>query len=165
MQSKLHDQIHLKRQNKNSTFEGPSHFDTRHLCLFPFHFFSLFISVFVLDICSLPPITGVCRAYFPRYFYNTTSERCEEFVYGGCRGNKNNFVKKVNCKLQCDDPGEKLISFVIMNFFTAFNHVASCLYFVLAALWPYQTLHFHIQEEVDSFNTTFPGILHRTMSS
>ena len=56
------------------------------------------------DICSLPAVTGLCRAYFTRYFYNTSSARCDEFVYGGCGGNKNNFIKKVHCKAKCDDP-------------------------------------------------------------
>ena len=56
------------------------------------------------DICSLPAVTGLCRAYFTRYFYNTSSARCDEFVYGGCGGNKNNFIKKAHCKAKCDDP-------------------------------------------------------------
>ena len=78
------------------------------------YFYASFISgnhnfIFVLDICSLPAETGVCRAYFERYFYNTTSERCDKFVYGGCDGNKNNFLKKSDCKSQCDDAG-KIIS-------------------------------------------------------
>ncbi|XP_028413436.1 uncharacterized protein ZC84.1-like [Dendronephthya gigantea] len=55
--------------------------------------------------CSLPAETGLCKAYFVRYFYNTASKRCDDFVYGGCGGNKNNFVDKVDCKRQCDDPG------------------------------------------------------------
>jgi hypothetical protein len=57
----------------------------------------------------------LCKAYFKRYFYNTTSARCEEFVYGGCGGNKNNFVKKEHCKAKCDNPGRKSFSFGVNN--------------------------------------------------
>jgi hypothetical protein len=34
------------------------------------------------DICGLEAITGLCRAYFPRFFFNKTSGVCEEFIYG-----------------------------------------------------------------------------------
>ena len=46
-------------------------------------------------ICYLPqkpgPNEGSCYAYFPRYFYNSRTGRCQFFVYGGCNGNANNF--------------------------------------------------------------------------
>ena len=48
------------------------------------------------DICSLPQKPGPnelsCRAYIPRYFYNSRTGRCEFFVYGGCNGNANRFA-------------------------------------------------------------------------
>ena len=43
------------------------------------------------DPCVARPVTGPCLAYIPRYFYNTTSLKCELFIYGGCQGNRNNF--------------------------------------------------------------------------
>ena len=54
-----------------------------------------------LDICSLSPETGVCLAYFPRYFYNSTSGECELFIYGGCQGNSNNFDTIEQCESTC----------------------------------------------------------------
>ncbi len=41
------------------------------------------------DICKLEPEVGLCRAYIPSYFYNSTSGTCERFIYGGCGGNDN----------------------------------------------------------------------------
>ena len=31
--------------------------------------------------------TGHCRAYFKRYFFNQNTNRCEQFIWGGCGGN------------------------------------------------------------------------------
>ncbi|XP_068725068.1 uncharacterized protein [Montipora capricornis] len=52
-------------------------------------------------ICGLPSETGPCRAYFTRYFYNKTSEKCEKFIYGGCQGNSNNFPTLELCQDKC----------------------------------------------------------------
>lgn len=53
------------------------------------------------EICSLPSDVGKCRAMIPRYYYNVESEKCEEFVYGGCNGNKNNFNTEELCQEFC----------------------------------------------------------------
>ena len=42
-------------------------------------------------ICQLAMEAGPCYALKPRFFFNFQSRRCEEFIYGGCRGNENNF--------------------------------------------------------------------------
>ena len=36
-----------------------------------------------------------------RYFYNSTSGQCEQFIYGGCHGNGNNFETQESCIAQC----------------------------------------------------------------
>ena len=52
-------------------------------------------------ICSLPKAPGPCRGYFPSWFYNTETGRCEEFNYGGCIGNMNRFYHKKGCERVC----------------------------------------------------------------
>uniref|UniRef100_A0A8C4W0A0 Uncharacterized protein n=1 Tax=Gopherus evgoodei TaxID=1825980 RepID=A0A8C4W0A0_9SAUR len=53
------------------------------------------------DICQLPAQAGLCDVYSFRYFYNATSQRCEQFLYRGCRGNANNFRTKAECLQAC----------------------------------------------------------------
>ncbi|CAM5097864.1 unnamed protein product [Natator depressus] len=59
----------------------------------------------VTDLCHLPSVCGYCKARFPRFFYNWSSQACEEFVYGGCGGNRNNFETKEECLQACRPPG------------------------------------------------------------
>ena len=54
-----------------------------------------------MDVCSLPQIVGPCRAAFPRWHFNMTSQRCEQFTYGGCSGNANNFRTLKACNEKC----------------------------------------------------------------
>ena len=54
------------------------------------------------ELCLQPVEAGPCRGYFPRWFYNTTSERCEQFIYGGCKGNVNRFETRENCESACE---------------------------------------------------------------
>lgn len=51
--------------------------------------------------CTLPSVTGHCRAAFPRYFYNVESGECEQFIYGGCGGNDNRFDSMIQCEASC----------------------------------------------------------------
>ena len=53
------------------------------------------------DPCSLPPYKGPCYGDIPRYFYNTKSGKCEEFSYGVCYLNENNFMNKTDCEERC----------------------------------------------------------------
>ncbi|XP_054883992.1 amyloid-like protein 2 isoform X3 [Poeciliopsis prolifica] len=53
------------------------------------------------SICSLPSETGTCRAYFPRWYFDTEKRSCQPFVYGGCRGNPNNFLTWLECVNIC----------------------------------------------------------------
>ncbi|XP_039419701.1 kunitz-type protease inhibitor 4 isoform X1 [Corvus cornix cornix] len=55
----------------------------------------------VLDFCYLPSVCGNCKALFRRFFFNASSQQCEEFIYGGCGGNRNNFETKGECFQAC----------------------------------------------------------------
>ena len=49
----------------------------------------------------LEPEHGPCKARILRYHYNSSSGKCEVFTYGGCGGNKNNFVRIDECQAVC----------------------------------------------------------------
>ncbi|KAG7470748.1 hypothetical protein MATL_G00117080 [Megalops atlanticus] len=51
--------------------------------------------------CQAEPVSGPCRAYMPRFFYNSTARTCQSFIYGGCRGNKNNYANADECHATC----------------------------------------------------------------
>ena len=53
------------------------------------------------DKCAANPEPGLCRGYFPKYFFNVTSQRCEQFIYGGCGGNENNYESADDCRKSC----------------------------------------------------------------
>jgi tissue factor pathway inhibitor len=52
-------------------------------------------------ICALEKVKGPCKAKLTRHFYNTATGNCEEFIYGGCNGNKNNFETIEECQKAC----------------------------------------------------------------
>ena len=49
----------------------------------------------------MPKRTGECKGVYQRYFYDPNSNECKLFIYGGCRGNKNNFNYKNECEEKC----------------------------------------------------------------
>ncbi|XP_044277218.1 kunitz-type serine protease inhibitor TCI-like [Varanus komodoensis] len=55
------------------------------------------------DICDLPVDPGHCKAYIVRYYYNRATNRCQKFIYGGCKGNGNNFKTLEQCQKTCVD--------------------------------------------------------------
>ncbi|KAI4875153.1 hypothetical protein NFI96_013021 [Prochilodus magdalenae] len=52
--------------------------------------------------CLVPKKAGPCRGSFPRWHYNAASEKCEEFTFGGCKENRNNYLSKEECLTACD---------------------------------------------------------------
>jgi hypothetical protein len=56
---------------------------------------------FTVKPCSLPVDVGPCEAIIPRYFFNSTSQSCQLFNYGGCQGNANNFLTYDSCFTAC----------------------------------------------------------------
>ncbi|XP_064412053.1 low-density lipoprotein receptor-related protein 11 [Latimeria chalumnae] len=63
----------------------------------------------VIEDCLAPPETGPCRAYFPRWYYDISSGTCKHFVYGGCTGNRNNFLQEEDCIKECVQNQERTI--------------------------------------------------------
>lgn len=57
------------------------------------------------DFCYLPSVCGNCKALFRRFFFNASSQQCEEFIYGGCGGNRNNFETEGECFQACSHVG------------------------------------------------------------
>lgn len=52
-------------------------------------------------ICSLEADLGPCKGNFPRWFYNSSMDKCQVFSYGGCRGNENRFDTEEECVELC----------------------------------------------------------------
>ena len=61
--------------------------------------------MFILTACFLPRDPGPCKGQMVRYHYNNDPnvKDCVAFVYGGCRGNGNNFETAEECVSQCRD--------------------------------------------------------------
>ncbi len=55
----------------------------------------------VNPICEQPMDAGFCYALAQRYFFNTQTNKCELFLYGGCSGNENNFRTEEECLKTC----------------------------------------------------------------
>ncbi|XP_077521281.1 actinia tenebrosa protease inhibitors-like [Amblyomma americanum] len=51
--------------------------------------------------CLEPKYPGPCKGYFPRYYFNVTTKTCEQFIYGGCQANGNNFETLQECQRRC----------------------------------------------------------------
>lgn len=55
-----------------------------------------------LHHCMVPKKEGPCRGSFIRWHYNAASEKCEEFKFGGCKPNHNNYLTLEECQNACD---------------------------------------------------------------
>ncbi|XP_048354804.1 papilin-like isoform X2 [Sphaerodactylus townsendi] len=56
------------------------------------------------DICKLPKDPGACEERVLRFYYDATTRLCTAFNYTGCKGNKNNFATKEECRQTCQGP-------------------------------------------------------------
>ncbi len=52
--------------------------------------------------CEYPPARGPCKAKITRWYYNARLKNCNSFIWGGCSGNKNNFIDYKTCMKSCD---------------------------------------------------------------
>ncbi|XP_061828218.1 kunitz-type protease inhibitor 2 isoform X3 [Nerophis lumbriciformis] len=53
------------------------------------------------ESCEAQPVAGPCRAAFRHWYYDRKAGVCKAFVYGGCRGNKNNYMSQQSCLDSC----------------------------------------------------------------
>ncbi|XP_029351717.1 kunitz-type protease inhibitor 1-like isoform X2 [Echeneis naucrates] len=51
--------------------------------------------------CLAPRKVGPCRAAFPRWHYDATTGSCEQFMFGGCKQNHNNYLSEEECMSAC----------------------------------------------------------------
>ncbi|KAL3318792.1 NAD(P)H-quinone oxidoreductase subunit 5, chloroplastic [Cichlidogyrus casuarinus] len=52
--------------------------------------------------CDDPRDTSFCLSAFKRYYYNKETKKCETFIWGGCKPNRNNFVNLDRCQQTCE---------------------------------------------------------------
>ncbi|XP_036912727.1 kunitz-type protease inhibitor 2-like [Sturnira hondurensis] len=51
--------------------------------------------------CMASAVPGPCRSSFPRWYFDAQKNTCHNFIYGGCWGNKNNYLSKETCLRRC----------------------------------------------------------------
>ena len=56
--------------------------------------------------CQLSAEPGPCRASKEYFYFNTTTNQCQTFIYGGCDGTANRFTTQEHCNEYCQS-GEK----------------------------------------------------------
>ncbi|XP_051968856.1 WAP, Kazal, immunoglobulin, Kunitz and NTR domain-containing protein 2-like [Xyrauchen texanus] len=78
--------------NKNQ-----NHFDTYETCM-------LSCQEELATPCHHPSDQGPCKSYEPRWAYSASLYQCQPFIYGGCKGNENNFKTKEACEDSCPFP-------------------------------------------------------------
>ncbi|XP_071796990.1 uncharacterized protein [Asterias amurensis] len=53
------------------------------------------------EVCRKPTVKGPCRGRFVRWTFSTLLNKCTMFVYGGCRGNENQYESQEECESMC----------------------------------------------------------------
>ncbi|CAG5131353.1 unnamed protein product, partial [Candidula unifasciata] len=53
------------------------------------------------EYCNQPYDIGPCKSLVPRIYYNAETSQCENFTWGGCGGNANNFPTLDECLDYC----------------------------------------------------------------
>lgn len=53
------------------------------------------------EFCKAPMEEGACDGQNFRWFFNADTDACQEFVYKGCNGNRNNYLTQEDCENTC----------------------------------------------------------------
>ena len=72
------------------------------LCIIKLYFTPNFCVTDPEEICTLEYDVGPCKAAYPRYYYDPEEKWCKKFIYGGCKGNANNFETFESCMQFCN---------------------------------------------------------------
>ena len=59
------------------------------------------------EMCLQSSDAGICRDFAVSYFYNSLTYNCEQFLYGGCGGNRNRFATLERCWQRCGHLGQE----------------------------------------------------------
>jgi hypothetical protein len=76
-------------------------FETREDCM------SLCVKDSSVDACEQDKEEGPCKGNYLRWYFDKSSKSCQQFIYGGCKSNNNNFPTEEACKQQCTQTGRK----------------------------------------------------------
>ena len=69
MESSLVDVIHCNSNKTQVNWDHP---------------WNDYLMKYDLDICEQEKLVGYCKGLIERFYYNSKSGKCEEFIYGGC---------------------------------------------------------------------------------
>ena len=59
------------------------------------------MTLITIDICALQADIGSCNGSITHWYFNKEEEKCEQFTYSGCDGNRNNFETINDCLHSC----------------------------------------------------------------
>ncbi len=59
------------------------------------------LNLLFLAKCSLKQDSGPCNEKIQRWYFNAQKKKCEQFIYGGCKGNLNRFITAETCMKTC----------------------------------------------------------------
>lgn len=71
------------------------------MCYYSFHF------QLKSGRCDEDPVSGlrsICKAAFPKVYYDKENNECKSFIYGGCGANRNIFITIEECEKLCKQP-------------------------------------------------------------
>lgn len=98
----------MKKGGKNMKSDIYKHCIKNHPHHIDYSYFSTWYRFFAITefynprkVCYQPKVPGPCRGSIPRWWYNKRTGRCQKFIYGGCKGNSNNFTSKLACLRRC----------------------------------------------------------------